>query len=94
MQDYADAHPELRNGFNDYFRYGNSNRVCQHIASGRISAWVVYNCATGIEFLDSLTEDQIEVVMPWLDPDTWQKKFKDYMADTEWAKHVLKSAGL
>jgi hypothetical protein len=94
MQDYADAHPELKNGFNDYFRYANSNRVCQHISTGRISSWVIYNCDTGIEFLDNLSEDQIEIVMPWIDPDIWQRKFKDYMGDTEWAKHVLKEAGL
>jgi hypothetical protein len=94
MQDYAELHPELKNGFNDYFRYGNSNRICQHISTGRISPWVVYNCDTGIAFLDSLTEDQIEIVMPWLDPDIWQRKFKDHMGDTEWAKHILKQAGL
>lgn len=94
MQSYADAHPELKNGFSDYFRYANSNRICQHISTGRISSWVVYNCDTGIEFLDSLSEDQIEIVMPWINPDIWQRKFKDYMGDTEWAKHVLKEAGL
>jgi hypothetical protein len=94
MQDYAELHPELKNGFNDYFRYGNGNRICQHISTGRISPWVVYNCDTGIAFLDSLTEDQIEIVMPWLDPDIWQRKFKDYMGDTEWAKHILNQAGL
>jgi len=94
MQDYADTHPELKNGFLDYFRYGNSNRVCHHIATGRISAWVVYNCATGVEFLDNLQEDQITMIMPYIDPDTWQKKFNDYIADTEWCKHILKEAGL
>lgn len=94
MQDYAELHPELKNGFNDYFRYGNGNRICQHISTGRISPWVVYNCDTGIAFLDGLTEDQVEIVMPWLDPDIWQRKFKDYMGDTEWVKHVLKEAGL
>ena len=94
MTDYADTHPELKNGFLDYFRYGNSNRVCHHIATGRISAWVVYNCGTGVEFLDKLQEDQITMVMPYIDPDVWQKKFSDYVADTEWCKHILKEAGL
>jgi hypothetical protein len=87
MQNYAD-------GFADYFRYGNSNRICHHIATGRISPWVVYNCATGVEFLESLTEEQIGIILPWIDPDHWQRKFKDYMADTEWVKDVLEKAGL
>jgi hypothetical protein len=94
MQDYADSHPELKNGFVDYFRYGNSNRICHHIATGRISPWVVYNCNSGVAFLDTLLEDQIAIIMPYIDPDVWQKKFTDYMADVEWCKHVLKEAGL
>ena len=92
MQRYADDHPELRNGFIDYFRYGNGNRICHHISTGRISPWVVYNCDSGIQFLESLSEDQIAIVLPWIDPDYWQKKFRDYMADTEWVKDILKQA--
>lgn len=94
MQDYADSHPELKNGFVDYFRYGNSNRVCHHIATGRISPWIVFNCASGVEFLENLSEEQIGIVLPHIDPDHWQRKFIDYMADTEWVKDILQKAGL
>ena len=94
MTEYADAHPELKNGFVDYFRYGNSNRICYHIATGRISPWIVYNCDSGIEFLEALREDQAAIVMPWIDPDFWQKRFQDYLADTEWVKDILSKAGL
>jgi hypothetical protein len=94
MQDYADEHPELRNGFTDYFRYGNSNRVCHHIATGRISPWIVFNCTSGVEFLESLGEEQVEMILPWIDPDHWQRRFQDYLADTEWVKDVLEKAGL
>ena len=37
---------------------------------------------------------QIAIVFPWIDPEYWQRKFKDYMADTEWAKDILQKAGL
>jgi hypothetical protein len=94
MTEYADAHPELKNGFVDYFRYGNSNRICYHITTGRITPWIIYNCATGIEFLEALREDQADIIMPWIDPDYWQKKFQDYLADTEWVKDILEKAGL
>lgn len=94
MIDYADSHPELKNGFTDYFRYGNSNRICHHISTGRISPWVIYHCASGIEFLDTLSSEQVEIVIPWIDPDFWQRKFKDYVADAEWVKTVLSKAGL
>ena len=94
MQDCADNHPELKNGFGDYFRYGNSNRVVHHIATGRISPWIVYNCDSGVEFLDRLSEEQIAIVLPWIEPEHWQRKFQDYLADTEWVKDILQKAGL
>lgn len=94
MQDYSDSNSELVNNFNEYFRSGNSNRICYHISGGRISPWIVYNCNSGVEFLSRLSEDQLKIVMPWIDPDTWQRKFKDYPEDTVWVKSVLEAAGL
>lgn len=94
MQDYADMDSTLENNFNNYFRRGNSNRILHHVRTGRISPWIVYNCDSGVAWLDSLNEEQIELVLPWIDPDFWQRKFKDYMADTEWAKDLLVKAGL
>jgi hypothetical protein len=94
MQDYADINPELKNGFSDYFRYGNSNRICHHIVTGRISPWILFNCASGVAFLDQLLEDQVSMIITYIDPDYWQRKFVDHMADTEWTKAVLEQAGL
>ena len=94
MQQYADDHPELQNGFTDYFRYGNANRIIHHVSTGRISPWIVFNCASGVEFLDQLTEDQVGLILPYIEPDYWQRKFKDYVADTEWVKDILSKAGL
>jgi hypothetical protein len=94
MQDCVDNHTEISNSFSDYFRCGNGNRICHHISNGRISPWVVYNCGSGVDFLGQLNEEQIEIIMPWIDPDVWNQKFKDYAADTEWIKDILAKAGL
>ena len=94
MTEYATTHPELKNGFTDYFRYGNANRVCYHINTGRISPWIIYNCVSGIEFLETLNEEQIQIILSSIDPDYWQQKFKDYLADAEWVKDILQKAGL
>jgi hypothetical protein len=93
MQDYADETGTLKS-FNDYFRYGNANRISYHIATGRISPWIVFNCNSGVEFLGQLGEEQVAMILPWIDPDYWQRKFTDYVADTEWVKIILKEAGL
>jgi hypothetical protein len=94
MQKYAEEHSELSGGFRDYFRHGNSNKICYHISNGRISPWVVYNCNSGIEFLENLSDEQITIVIPWIHPEIWQHRFKDYVADTEWVKSILNQAGL
>ena len=94
MQDYADTHPELASGFTDYFRYGNVNRILHHITTGRISPWILFNCETGREFLSSLGDQQVAIIAEYIAPDYWQKKFKDYLADTEWVKEVLTQARL
>jgi hypothetical protein len=94
MTSYAEDHPELKNGYRDYFRYANGNRICYHISTGRISPWVVFNCESGVAFLDTLSNEQVEIILPWIDPDYWQKKFRDYPDDVTWVKSIMEAAGL
>ena len=77
----------------DCLRYGNTNTICYALTSGRISPWTIYNSDSGIEFLSSLTEDQIAMIWPYIESDVWQKKFRDYPADVEYVKDILKKAG-
>jgi len=49
---------------------------------------------SGIEFLESISTEHLAIVLPWIDPDYWNRKFKDYVADVEWCKYVLKEAEL
>jgi len=94
MQLYADTNTKVENCFNNYFRLGATNLICHHISTGRISPWVIYNCDSGIAWLNQINAEQINMLMPWIDPDYWSKKFRDYLADTEWCKMILKEAGL
>jgi len=91
MEDWAE---EKESVFNHYFNYVNSNLLVQHITTGRISAWVVFNCDSGQSALNKLSSEQVEMIFPYIDPDFWKRKFVDYFADTEWVKHILKEAGL
>ena len=94
MQHYADADAILADNFNNYFRLGSKNRIVDHIRSGRISPWIIYNCQSGIEFLDNLNEEQVNLILPYIDPDIWQKKFITSKSDVNWLKSVLKESGL
>jgi hypothetical protein len=77
----------------DCLRYGNTNLLIHAVTFGRISPWVIYNSESGQKFLSNLSSDQIAMVWPYIDSDTWQKRFKDYPADQEYAKDILQKAG-
>ena len=94
MQKYADTNENLKNNFSNYFKFGSSNRICQHISDRRISPWVVFNCKSGISWLEQINQEQLEMILPIIDPDFWQRKFKDYVSDTAWCKDILQKSGL
>lgn len=78
---------------NDCLRYGNRNTICHAITTGRISPWVIYNCESGQQFLDDLTSEQVAMIWPYIDTDTWQRKFVDYTTDQQYARDILNQAG-
>jgi hypothetical protein len=77
----------------DILRYGNDNAVTYAISTGRISAWIVYNCKSGQKFLDEINPDQTKILWLWIDPEFWQRKFLEYPADREYVSEILKKAG-
>jgi len=77
----------------DCLRYGNDNALCYAVQSGRLSPWVLYNSDSGVEFLNRLNSDQVSIVWASIDPEYWQKRFRDYPADTEYVKEILRQAG-
>lgn len=77
----------------DCLRYGNVNVVCHAITTGRISPWVIYNSASGLEFLENCDQTQIAMIWPYIDSDVWQRRFRDYPADVEYVKDILKKGG-
>jgi len=90
MQEWAE---ETGNELNEYFMKVSANRFVQHILNGRISCWTIYCCDNGIDKFDSLSEEQVTLLLPWIDPEFWTKKLKDYAADTEMTRHILAQAG-
>lgn len=84
---------ETGNPSRDYLRYGNTNKICHAIVSGRVTAWVLFNCASGQALLENLNEEQVGMIYTWIDADFWSKKFQDYPADKEYARMMLEQAG-
>lgn len=77
----------------DCLRYGSTNGICYAISTGRISPWVIYNSESGQQFLTQLSTEQLHIVWPYINSDTWQSKFADTPEDLNYAKEILKQAG-
>lgn len=77
----------------DYLRYGNANAICHAITTGRVTGWVLYNCASGQDFLANLGPEQIEIVWPWIESDFWERHLDRFPADRAWVAELLKEQG-
>lgn len=90
MQEWAD---EFDKSVIDFFREASSNRIVSMISNGRISPWLIYCSESGSDAISRLNEEQIYLIYSWIDPDFWQQKLKNYVADAEWCRHILTTAG-
>lgn len=96
MQSWSEEteEPEQQPEFSDYFRAISTNRFILNVQNGRISPWAIYCCDSGIEKMETLTDDQIVLVIRWIDPEFWQRRLKDFAADAALMRHILGQAGL
>lgn len=80
--------------FNHYFRYVNINRAVHDVKDGKISPWLMLNCKTGTEMLQSFSDEQLSIIAPAFDLPYWLKKFKQVPADVVLVKEICKEAGI
>jgi hypothetical protein len=93
MEHGIDWSEQTGNPAEDCLRYGNTNAMVYAVTTGRISPWILYNCASGQKFLAELDATQIAMVWPYIDSEVWMKKFADYVADQEYVRDILTKAG-
>ena len=78
--------------WSDYFRLVNTSRAVQHIQSGKISPWLVLGCDAGKKMLQSFSDEQLQMIQKFIDPEFWRNKFKNYPADQLFVKETAKEA--
>lgn len=77
----------------DCIRFGNTNVICFAITTGHLSPWVIYNSASGQNFLNGLDPSYLTMIWDYVDTDYWTTKFKTNQADALYAQEILKQAG-
>jgi hypothetical protein len=60
----------------DLLRYGNKNKICYAVTTGKISPWMLYQCDSGIQFMNTLDQSQVKLIIDYIDPEKWAIKFK------------------
>ena len=85
---------ETNSEWSTYFESTNVNRVVFHICSGKISPWVLYSSDKAQALLDSLNEEQIKMVIDYIDPTFWHRKMQTRRDDFVWVEQIMESAGL
>jgi|TARA_R110000868_G_scaffold286303_1_gene546730 hypothetical protein len=77
----------------DYLRYGNSNKICYAITTGKISPWMLYHSDSGTKFLDKLDQTQVKIVIDYINPELWAIKFKREPENVQQVKELLNAGG-
>ena len=91
MQSWANDNNSI---WSHYFKYVSVNRATYDIRDGKVSPWLILNCATGKHLLSMLSDEQLASISNVIDPNVWVKKFKKQRADLELVKEVVKEANL
>ena len=91
MQSWANDNNSL---WNHYFKYVSTNRATYDIKDGKVSPWLLLNCASGKQLLASLSDEQLSSISNVIDPEVWVKKFKKQRDDVALVKDVVKEANL
>lgn len=77
----------------DVLRWGNSNKICHEITKGKISAWMLYQCGSGIEFMEKLNDSQNKLIFSYINPENWAIKFHRYPEHAKEVKSLLDQGG-
>jgi len=80
--------------WNHYFLYVSLNRAMYDIKDGKISPWLILNCATGKAMLQKFNDEQLEAVSNVINVPFWVSKFKKFPVDVNFVKQVVKESNI
>ena len=80
--------------WNHYFDHVSANRAVWHIKDGKMSPWLILNCASGKKMLSSFNDEQLGMVYHVIEPTHWANRFKRQPNDVELVKQVVKESNL
>lgn len=78
----------------DFFVRVNTNQAVHWIRTGRISPWVLFSTDAGQALVNRFNEEQLELIVEYIEPKYWQFKVARQREDSAWVQGVFNSAGI
>ena len=72
----------------------NTNQAVHWIRTGRISPWVLFATDAGQALVNRFNEEQLELIVEYIEPKYWQFKVARQREDSAWVQGVFNSAGI
>lgn len=79
---------------NEFFRNVSPAEATHLIKMGRISPWVLYLAESADDLWTRLSEEQAGMIAEVIDPKVWRTRFTLKKDDCDFAREILKEAGL
>ncbi len=92
MQSWANQ--EEGREINNFFRDISSPLAVQWLVSGRISPWVIFNCASGQDLIAGFSPEQKEIVERAVDVKFWKDKFSKNKEEVQQIQDFLHEEGI
>jgi hypothetical protein len=91
MQQWA---TDTGNNWTDFFKKVSPAQATLWIKTGRISPWVIYICASSENLLMRLSDEQVEIVSKYIDPEFWAVRMQGHKDEVEFLRAVFDEAGV
>lgn len=91
MIDWADSKDS---DWTHYFKYVSPSKAIYDIRDGKMSPWLVLNCTSGKNMLNTFSDEQLGMITNVIDPAFWARKFKTNSSDVELVKTLANENNL
>ena len=91
MQEWAEQNSLT---FEQYLYHASTNKIVHDIIGGRISPWLLYGTRTGQEVLAKFNDDQVHLIIRYIDPAVWYNKIKEETEQMEFVRTICELAGI
>jgi hypothetical protein len=94
IQTMIDWAEENKKEYKNYFKLASSARILLDLQRAKISAIIIYSCNSGIEWLKSLPQSDLNIIWDMINPARWKCRFEKLKEIKQQIEDVCNEIGL